>query len=153
MKHIIAILSLVAAGLAFAGCGGSDSNSVQTDHSAPAGTWGAEAAAVVTDDYSTVVGVNLTPAGGHIAFKCFQPIDFSQPLQPDSAGQFQMTVTAALGFAAPTPQPTLFAGTVTNHKMTFTLQQTGLNGAVYTYGPYTVTLGQAVPVFTGVCPG
>jgi hypothetical protein len=64
-----------------------------------------------------------------------------------------MTVMAALGFAAPTLQPTLFAGTVTDHKMTFTLQQTNPNGTVSTFGPYTVTLGQVAPVFTGGCPG
>ena len=153
MKHIIAILSLAAAGLAFAGCGGSESNSVQTDHSAPVGTWGGDATTISNGDYSTVASLNLTPVGGHIAFRCYQPVDFSQPLQPNSAGQFQMTVMAALGFAAPTPQPTIFAGTVTNHKMTFTLQQTNINGAVSTFGPYTVTLGQAAPVFTGACPG
>ena len=145
MKRLAAFI--VMASLALAGCGGDSSAPV--DHSAPLGAWGGGAA----DKPGSLASLSLTATGGHFDFYCGQNADLSQPLQTDSAGRFDVTGTATLGFAAPSPQPTHFVGTVTNQVMTVTLQVTPIVGTPYTSGPYTVTFGQTAPAFQGTCPG
>ena len=152
MKQIAAVLLAASLSLIFAGCGGSSStnNVTQAEHTAPVGMWGG----VLESDASPAT-LTLTTSGGHWVFVCGQTADMTQEVQPDSAGRFSVpgSITYA-GLVLPSPsQPAQFNGTVTNHVMTVTLTVTPATGTSYTLGPYTVTLGQAAPIFQGACPG
>jgi hypothetical protein len=154
IKHYICSLTAAGVALALAGCGGSgDTGNVsQAEHTAPVGMWGG----VLVSDASPAT-LTLTTSGGHFAFPCSQSADMTQPVQPDPSGHFSVAGTSTTAFLPlspqPTQQPTQFTGTVTNHVMTVTLTVLPAGQAPYTHGPYTVTLGQAAPIFQGACPG
>lgn len=153
MKTVGIAIPMAFAALALAGCGGnSNTNNVSVaEHTAPVGPWGG----VLVSDASPAT-LTLTMSGGHFAFVCGQTADMTQEVQPDSSGHFSVagsTTYAGLVQASPAAQPTQFTGTVTNHVMTVTLKVTPASGNPYALGPYTVTLGQAAPIFQGACPG
>lgn len=143
------------AGLTLAGCGGSGGGSTnnvsQVEHTAPVGMWGG----VLVSDASPAT-LTLTTSGGHFVFPCGETATLAEEVQPDSSGHFSVAGSAAFGglpVGSSPPQPTQFSGTVTNHVMTVTLTVTPTSGSPYTLGPYSVTLGQAAPIFQGACPG
>lgn len=142
---------LLIAGIALAGCGGSHSNDNVSNvgHTAPIGSWGG----TLTSN-ATPATLTLTNSGGHFDFSCGQTADITQPVQPDSTGRFSVPGTATLGYVPNRPaQKAQFTGTVTNHVMTVSLLVTPTTGSAFTDGPYTVTFGQAAPIFQGACPG
>lgn len=157
MNKIASIFFPILAALAFTGCGGGSSSGTSSaapaDHTAPAGDWGG----TLVGSPNLPATLSLTTSGGHFTFYCSQSADMTQQVQPDSSGHFSAAGTSTTAFLPlsphPAPQPTQFTGTVTNHVMTVTLTVTPASGTSYVSGSYTVTLGQAAPVFQGACPG
>ena len=152
MQKITYALFAAFAGLALAGCGGSggsNSNVAQAEHTAPIGMWGG----ALAGNPIMPATLNLTAQGGHFSFACNQTADLTQQVVPDSSGHFSVAGTSTVGFTPLSSQPTQFTGTVTNHVMTVTLTVTPARGTSYVSGSYTVTLGQAAPIFQGACPG
>ena len=137
-------LVLLGAACLLAGCGGGGASSGGPQPpSNLVGNWGGG----TTEDPAAL---SVTATGGTLSFACGAADTFTQPLTTDAQGSFDVAATqkSSLPMVGPMTKVHL-TGTVSGRTMT--LQEVYVSGQAGT--TYTLTFGQAAPVFNGACPG